>query len=160
LAKPDNDTTKAIRIAMVFDILNNKSPYGGVTLEDLAAACEVSTRSILRYLDHIENDMRRPLIRPDKNAAKGLYRLRTGYLPSISPEKALIIFLSLLQQRGSALTGQTDEIKDKLVGTLFKNKYPFESIPIEKLQERIYVVEEGLADPAKVGQLFTKLVDC
>ncbi|OPX87343.1 MAG: hypothetical protein A4E53_02525 [Pelotomaculum sp. PtaB.Bin104] len=154
------DTTKALRITKVLDILNKKSPYGGVTLKELAAACEVTTRSILRYLEQIEDELKVPIIRPEKNAAarEGLYRLDAGYLPSISPENALILFLSMLQQRGTALAGHLNEIKNALVGTLFKYKYSPQSLPVEQLQERIYVVEEQLADPARVGEIFAVLV--
>ncbi len=154
------DNTKALRIAKVIELLNKKSPYGGLTVLEMAKACDVSTRSILRYLDQIENDLGIPIIRPDKNnpQKEGLYRLDAGYLPSISPEKALIIFLSLLQQQGSALAGHTNEIKDALLGTLFKYKYSPQTLPAEQLQDRIYIVEEKLADPAKVGEIFAKLV--
>ncbi|MDD2421599.1 MAG: WYL domain-containing protein [Heliobacteriaceae bacterium] len=159
MAGSDLDTTKALRIARLLDLLNRKSPYGGVSCREMAAACEVSTRSIHRYLHQIENDLRIPLVRPEKNTRKGgLYRLDAGYLPAISPEKALIIFLSLLQQKGSALAGHTNEIKDVLVGTLFKYKYSPQSLPVEHLQERIHIVEERLADPAGVGDIFAKLV--
>ena len=113
----------------------------------MANACGVSARSILRYLDHIENDMNIPLVRPERNNSRkqGLYRLDAGYLPSISPEKALIIFLSLLQQKGSALAGHINELKDALVGTLFKYKYTSESLFVDELQKRIHIVEEQLA---------------
>jgi len=116
------DNTKALRIAKVIELLNKRSPYGGMTLAGLAEACGVTPRSILRYLEQIEDDMGIPLLRPEKNTSenKGLYRLDAGYLPSLSPEKALIILLSLLQQKGSALAGHTNEIKDALIGTLFK----------------------------------------
>lgn len=154
------DATKTLRINKVMDLLNKRSPYGGVTCKELASACRVSTRSILRYLDYMENYLGVAIVRPEKNTSKkeGLYRLDAGYLPSISPEIALIIFLSLLQQKGSALAGYINEIKDALIGTLFKYKYSPHSLPVEQLQERIYVVEEQLADPAKVGELFAKLV--
>jgi len=128
----------------------------------MAAACKVSTRTIQRYLDHIENDLRIPLVRPERNTSKGggegLYRLDAGYLPPVSPEKAVIIFLSLLQQKGSALAGHINEIKDALVGTLFKYKYSPHSLPVDKLQDRIHIVEEKLADPEGVGRIFSVLV--
>jgi len=156
----DHDTTKALRIAKVIELLNKKSPHGGATLKELAEACEVSTRSILRYLEQIENDMNIAIVRPEKNTAKkeGLYRLDAGYLPSISPEKALVILLSLMQQKGSALAGHNNELKDALIGTLFKYKYNPQTLPIEQLQERIHIVEDQLADPVKVSDIFTKLV--
>jgi proteasome accessory factor B len=156
----EHDTTKALRIAKVIELLNMKSPYGGVTVREMAEACEVTTRSILRYLEQIENEMGTLIVRPEKNTAKkeGLYRLDAGYLPSISPQKALIIFLSLLQQQGSALAGHTNELKEALVGTLFKYKYTSQSLSVEQLQDRIYIVEEQLTEPARVGEIFAKLV--
>lgn len=153
------DSTKALRIAKLIELINKRSPYGGVALSEMAEACEVTKRSILRYLEQIENDMGVPLIRPEKsNSAKGLYRLDAGYLPSISPEKALIILLSLLQQEGSALAGHTNELKDALIGTLFKYKYSPQSLPVEQLQERIHLVEEQLAEPDRVSEIFDKLL--
>jgi proteasome accessory factor B len=156
----DQDTTKALRIAMVVELLNKKSPYGGVTLKEMADFCNVSIRSILRYLEKIENEMRIPLVRPQKNTSRkhGLYRLDAGYLPSISPEKALIIFLSLLQQKGSVLAGHTNELKDALVGTLFNYKYTAESLCVEELQNRVYIVEEQLADSSGVSKIFARLL--
>ncbi len=156
----DHDTTKALRIAKLLDLLNKRSPYGGISISEMAKALEVSTRSIHRYLDQIEYDMNKPIVRPERNTSKkeGLYRLDVGYLPSISPEKALVIFLSLLQQKGSALAGHTNELKDALVGTLFKYKYNPQTLPVEKLQERIHIVDEQLAEPAKVSEIFSKLV--
>ncbi len=153
-------TTKALRIARLLDLLNKKSPYGGISIGEMAEALEVSTRSIHRYLDHIENDMNKPIVRPERNTSgkKGLYRLDAGYLPSISPEKALVIFLSLLQQKGTALAGHTNELKDALIGTLFKYKYNPKTLPTEQLQERIHIVDEQLAEPDKVSEMFTKLV--
>jgi predicted DNA-binding transcriptional regulator YafY len=156
----DHDTTKALRIAKVIEILNKKSPYGGATLKELADSCDVTTRSILRYLEQIENDMNTAIVRPERNTSKveGQYRLDVGYLPSISPEKALVILLSLMQQKGSALAGHTNELKDALIGTLFKYKYNPKTLPVEQLQERIHIVDEQLADPARVSDIFTKLV--
>lgn len=160
MAKGKADSTKALRMAKVMDLLNKRSPYGGVTCQEMAEACRVSARSILRYLDFMENDLGIAIVRPERNASKkeGMYRLDAGYLPSISPERALIIFLSLLQQEGTALAGHINEIKDALVGTLFKYKYSPQTLPVEELQKRIYVVEEQLADPARVGEIFARLV--
>ncbi len=159
MAGTNPGTTKALRITKLLNLLNKKSPYGGVSCKEMAEVCEFSTRTILRYLDHIENDLGVAIVRPERNISRkeGLYRLDAGYLPSISPEKAMIIFLSLLQQKGSALAGHANEIKDALVGTLFKYKYSPRSLPVEELQKRIYLVEEQLADPVKVGRIFARL---
>ncbi|MCL4441209.1 MAG: WYL domain-containing protein [Firmicutes bacterium] len=145
----------------ILGILNKKSPYGGVTISELKEKCGVSERQIYRDLDYLENEMRVGLVRPEKNISKkeGLFRLDAGYLPCISPEKATIIFLSLLQQKGSALTGSLNEIKDALVSTLFKYKYSPESLQPDKLQDRIHIVEEELTDPAEVGDHFARLIE-
>lgn len=161
MPKSRSDSTRVLRLNIILDILNKKSPYGGAAIAELRERCGVSERQIYRDLDHIENELRVGLVRPDKNSSpkEGLYRLDTGYLPSISPEKATIIFLSLLQQKGSALTGSLNEIKDTLVSTLFKYKYSPETLQTDKLQDRIHIVEEELADPGGVGENFAKLID-
>lgn len=99
MPKSRSDVTRVLRLNIILDILNKKSPYGGVTIADLKERCGVSERQIYRDLDYLENELRVGLVRPDKNTSKkeGLYRLDAGYLPSISPERATIIFLSLLQ---------------------------------------------------------------
>lgn len=86
------------------------------------------------------------------------YSLEAGYLPSISPEKATALFLSLLQQQGSALAGHINEFKDVLVSTLFRYHYDPRELAVEKLQNRIHLVEEALAEPERVGGLFAGLV--
>ncbi len=160
MAGANPGTSKPLRITKLLNLLNRKSPYGGVSCKEMANVCEVSTKTIYRYLDQIENDLGIPIVRPERNITgkERLYRLDAGYLPSISPEKAMIIFLSLLQQKGTALAGHANEIKDALIGTLFKYKYSPQSLPLDELQERIYLVEEQLADPVAVGKTFAKLV--
>ncbi len=161
MPKSRPDAGKMLRLNKIIDILNKKSPYGGVTIAELKEKCGVSERQIYRDLDHIENELKIGLVRPEKNASRkeGLFRLDAGYLPSISPEKATIIFLSLLQQKGSALTGSINEVKDALVSTLFKYKYSPESLKPDKLQDRIHIVEEELADPVEVGEHFARLIE-
>lgn len=161
MPKTGSDNTRMLRLNIILELLNKRSPYGGVTVADLAERCGVSERQVYRDLDHIENELRVGLVRPDKNTSgkEGLYRLDAGYLPSISPEKAAVIFLSLLQQKGSALTGNINEVKDALVGTLFKYKYSPESLRLDSLQDRIHIVEEELADPRAVGEHFSRLVN-
>jgi len=87
-----------------------------------------------------------------------VYCFEVGFLPSLSPEKATAIFLSMLQQQGSALAGHFNDLKDALVSTLFKYHYNPKELAVEKLQNRIHMVEEALAEPERVGDLFTKLV--
>lgn len=160
MPKTGSDNTRVLRLNIILEMLNKKSPYGGVTIAQLKERCGVSERQIYRDLDHLENELRVGLVRPEKNTSpkEGLYRLDAGYLPSISPEKAIIIFLSLLQQKGSALTGSLNEIKDALISTLFRYKYSPETLMMESMQDRIHIVEEELADPRGVGENFSRLV--
>lgn len=159
--KPKNDATKNLRINMIIDLINKKTPYNGITVQELAEKLEVSERQIYRDLSTIKNDLRTPLVEKKcliEGILKTHYYLEVGYLPSISPERAVAIFLGLLQQQGSALTGQLNEIKDNLVSTLFKYHYNPKELAVEKLQNRIHFVVERLAEPERIGDLFTKLM--
>jgi proteasome accessory factor B len=151
------DATRGLRLNMIIDWLNKKTPYGGVTVKELAEKFEVSERQIYRDLNAIENYLRVPLVRQEtgKTVRVGI---KAGYLPGLSPQTATVIFLSLLQQKGSALSGHLNEIKDALVSTLFKYHYDPKELAVEKLQKRIHIVEEALAEPEKVGGLFNALV--
>nr|WP_152948245.1 transcriptional regulator [Desulfofundulus thermobenzoicus] len=142
---------------MIIDQLNKKTPYGGVTVKELAEKFEVSERQIYRDLNTIENHLRVPLVRHETGKTVRV-SIKAGYLPGLSPEKATVIFLSLLQQKGSALSGHINEIKDAIVSTLFKYHYDPKELAVEKLQKRIHIVEETLTDPEKVGGLFAALV--
>lgn len=159
MASSNKDITNQMRINKLLNLLNIRSPRGGISCSEMAEACGVTKRSIYRYLVYIENVLNVSIIRPKKNTVykEGLYRLDAGFLPMISPDKALIIFLILLQQKGSALACHTNEIRDALVSTLFTFKVPPKSLQVDLLQERIYVVEEQLAEPARVGEIFSKL---
>ncbi|MBO8138599.1 MAG: DeoR family transcriptional regulator, partial [Desulfotomaculum sp.] len=107
-ASPKKDLTKKLRINMIIDLINKKTPYGGVTKKELVEKFEVSEKTIERDLNTIENEFRVPIIRQEKivdGVKRIYYNLEAGYLPSLSPEKATVLFLSLLQQKGSALAG-------------------------------------------------------
>jgi len=159
--RPKKDASKGLRLNKIVDYLNKKTPYGGVTVKELVEKFEVSERQIHRDLNTIQNEFRVPIIKNERlpGGEKHIfYCLEAGYLPSLSPEKATVLFLSLLQQKGSALAGQLNELKDVLVSTLFKYHYNPAELAVEKLQNRIHLVEEDLAEPAKVGDIFAKLV--
>lgn len=159
--RPKKDASRGLRLNMIIDYINKRTPYGGVTLKELADKYEVTERQIRRDLNAIQNDLRVPLIKKEQviEGQKSIfYCLEAGYLPSLSPEKATAIFLSLLQQQGSALAGHLNDLKDALVSTLFKYHYNPAELAVEKLQNRIHVVEEALAEPERVGDLFAKLV--
>ncbi|MEW6727268.1 MAG: WYL domain-containing protein [Bacillota bacterium] len=156
LAAPQVDLTRSLRINKIIELLNEATPTGGLTVKDLAEACEVSERQVYRDLKAIEEQVGIELERRGKTQT--LYRLKRCYLPPLSPDRALIIYLTLLQQQGSPLAGQTEGLKRLLVTHLFKNRYPVEAFPFEKLQQRVHIVDEGLADPAEVGGVFTRLL--
>lgn len=155
---PKRDTAKGLRINIIIDQLNKKTPYGGVTVRELAEKFEVTERTIYRDLKVIENDLVVPLVRQEDGRGSRI-RLKHGYLPSLSPEKATVIFLSLLQHKGSALTGHIEEIKNALISTLFKYHNNPQKLATDNLQNRIHIIEESLADPLKTGEHFIKLVD-
>ncbi|AEF93542.1 transcriptional regulator-like protein [Desulfotomaculum nigrificans CO-1-SRB] len=159
--RPKKDATRGLRLNMMIDLINKKTPYGGVTVKELMDKFEVSERQIHRDLNTIVNEMRVPLIKHERvieGSKRTCYCLEVGYLPSLSPEKATVLFLSLLQQKGSALTGHLNELKDALVSTLFKYHYDPKELAVEKLQNRIHLVEETLVEPERVGEMFSKLV--
>lgn len=159
--KQKKDTAKVLRLNMMVELVNKKTPYGGVTVKELMDKFEVSDRQVYRDLYTIENDLGIPLIKNERvieGVKKIYYRLEVGYLPSLSPEKATVLFLSLLQQKGSALTGYLNELKDALVSTLFKYHYDPKELAVEKLQNRIHLVEETLVNPEHVGEMFSKII--
>jgi len=146
---------------MLIDYINKRTPYGGVTINELADKYEVTDRQIRRDLNTIQNELGHALIKTEqviegKKCAK--FCFKAGYLPSLSPEKATVVFLSILQQQRSALAGHLNELKDALVSTLFKYHYNPAELAVEKLQNRIHLVEEALARPDLVGDMFAKLV--
>lgn len=62
---PKRDTAKGLRINIIIDQLNKKTPYGGVTVRELAERFEVTERTIYRDLKVIENDLVIPLVRQE-----------------------------------------------------------------------------------------------
>lgn len=155
------DVTKCTRLNGIIYYVNRRTPYGWVTVRELADRFDVSTRTILRDLDVIRHDLNVPLEIEEKvidGKRMNCYQLREGFLPSISPERATVLLLSLFQQSGSALSGHVDELKDALVSTLFRYHYNPEELASEKLQKRIHFIEEVLAEPERVGDIFDKLV--
>ena len=156
-ARAKKDTSRGLRLNLIIDVLNKKTPYGGVTVKELAEKFEVSERQIYRDLNTIENDMRVPLLRQEGDGGVRV-RIEAGYLPSLSPEKATVLFLSLIQQKGSCLSGHLNDIKDAIISTLFKYHYDPKELAVEKLQKRIHIVEETLAEPERIGEIFSRLV--
>ncbi len=152
------DAAKSLRLSAIIDLLNKRTPFGGITVKELAQKMEVSERQIYRDLKSIEDGLRVPLVREGSGGAVRV-RLKAAYLPSLSPEQATVVLLCLLQQKGTALSGYLNEIKDTLIATLFKYRYNPAELAPDKLQKRIHIVEERLADPLKVGEIFSCLVD-
>lgn len=159
--KKGKDNSRSTRLGQILDRLNFKTPYGGVTVKELGERFGVTERQVHRDLRAIQNDFKRPLVKREVviDGRKCIfYALEAGYLPSINPEKATALFLSLLQQQGSALTGHINGFKDVLVSTLFSYHYNPRELAVEKLQDRIHVVEEALVNPGAVGKVFAGVV--
>ena len=92
-------------------------------------------RTVYRDLCELEQELAVRVIRPERNIGnKGKYMLDNTYLPAISPEKAMFIYLSLLQQKETALTIGTGEIKEALLGTLTRNRYSPQDIALKELE--------------------------
>ncbi|NLW08097.1 MAG: WYL domain-containing protein [Clostridia bacterium] len=155
---PVPELSRTIRINKIIDLLNRTSPYGGLTTKELATKCGASERQIYRDLRTIEDDLR-IILEKETGGGQTRYRLADTFLPPLSPEQALIIFLSLIQQKGSALGGHINDIKDILVTHLFKYKYSPDRLPLEEMQQRIYIVEEMLSNPQEVSEHFGKIIN-
>lgn len=154
------ETRKSVNLSKLVDLLNRATPQGGLTIIDLAEKTGVSQRTIYRYLDILEIDLGLCIERPRKHSSEcGRYKLVRVYLPSISPEKALFIYLSLLQQKGTALGVSIHDIKQALLATLTRNKYSIRDISLNNLESRIYIVDEVLANPDEVGEHLLKILE-
>lgn len=155
------DATRGLRINMIIDYINKRTPYGGVSIHELAEKYGVSERQIRRDLKTIQDNMGYALIKKEQvveGKKVGKFCFEVGYLPSLSPEKATVVFLSILQNQGSALAGHINELKNVLVSTLFKYHYNPSELAVDRLQNCIHLVEEALAEPEQVGEIFVKLV--
>ncbi|QNB45489.1 WYL domain-containing protein [Thermanaerosceptrum fracticalcis] len=154
------DMNKSARLAKLINILNQRTPAGGATLQELAEKLEVTERTVYRDLCELELELSVKIIRPDKIAGKkGRYRLENTYLPPVSPDKALFIYLSLLQQKGTPLAGRITEIKQALLTSLSKNRYSIRDISLNKLEERIHIVDQSLYEQERVGRCFLTILE-
>lgn len=153
------ELSKSARLAKLIYLLNNTTPHGGMTLEEMAKKLGVSERTVFRDLTHLEQEMQVVIIRPEREAGKkGKYRMENTYLPPLSPDKALFIYLSLLQQKDTALTMEIREIKQALIGTLTRNRFNLKDIPLDKLESRIHIVDHTLIETEKVSETFLKII--
>ncbi len=159
--KKKKDASRGLRLSMLLKHLNYKTPYGGVTVKELGEKFGITERQVHRDLRAIQDEFKEPLVKRERDMEGKkcvFYALEAGHLPSIAPEKATALFLSLLQQQGSALAGHINEFKDVLVSTLFKFHYNPRELAMDKLQNRIHMVEEALAEPGAVGKVFAVVV--
>jgi proteasome accessory factor B len=150
---------KSTRLAKLINVLNQRTPFGGATLGELAEKLDVTERTVYRDLCDLEQELNIRIVRPDRNMGeKGRYKLDNTYLPAISPEKAMFIYLSLLQQKETALTLGTQEIKEALIGTLTRNRYSLQAIALKELESRVYIVDEALIDTERVSKTFLEIL--
>ncbi|MGI6450483.1 MAG: helix-turn-helix transcriptional regulator [Desulfitobacteriia bacterium] len=150
---------RTARLTKVIDLLNKATPHGGMTIEELTARLEVSERTVYRDLVQLEEELGIALVRPEREAGKaGRYSLKDIYLPPLSPDRALFIYLSLLQQKDTALTLGIEDIKQTLIGTLAKNRFDLKDIPLDIMESRINIVDHTLTEPEKVSEIFLKIL--
>lgn len=151
---------KIDRLIKLLYYLSLKSPGGGASLSELAEKCGVCERQVYRDIGVIENSDTVKLDRPVRGMkAKGKYRLVEAFPLKIGPEAAAIIFLSILRQQGTPLAVGTNDIKDVLVASLFRNRYGDRNKELQNLHDRIHVVEEKLLDEKKCGEILLKIVE-
>lgn len=152
------DNSKPERLIMVLDLLNRYTPRGGITLEELAERADVTVESIYRYFKVITNELKRSIVKKKGEGRKYKYSLEVGHLPSLSPETATALFLCSLQQQNTVFKDYLNDIKGSLISTLFKFNINPKQLAVETLQNRVYIVEESLAQPKHVGEIFNKIV--
>ena len=151
--------TRTIRILKLMDILTKKTPSGGVTLEELVNACNVTPRQIYRDIAAIEELLGVQVIRPQKGKhSSGCYKLDQYFNINIGPETAAALFLSVLRQKGTPLAGKINDIKDTLIAALFKNRFTSSKKDLENLHKRIFIIEEELLNTNKAGEIINKLI--
>ncbi|MFZ3170867.1 MAG: WYL domain-containing protein [Carboxydocellales bacterium] len=152
--------TKIDRLIKLLYYLSLKSPGGGATLNEMAEKCGVSERQVYRDIGVIENTDTVKLERPGRGMkTSGRYKLLEAFPLKIGPEAAAVIFLSILRQQGGPLAVGTNDIKDVLVASLFKNRYGDRNSELQKLHNRIHVVEEKLLDKKKSGDILLVILE-
>lgn len=60
--KKKKDASRGLRLNMVLDDLNKRTPYGGVTVKELAVKYGVTERQVHRDLNTIQNEFKKPLV--------------------------------------------------------------------------------------------------
>jgi predicted DNA-binding transcriptional regulator YafY len=157
---PGRSAGKIDRLIKLLYYLSLKSPGGGATLAELADKCGVSERQVYRDIGVIESSDTVKMVRPERGKqAGGRYKLLEAFPLKIGPEAASIIFLSILRQKGTPLAVGTNDVKDVLVASLFRNKYGDRKDELQNLHNRIHVVEEKLLDEQKCGDILLKIMD-
>ncbi|MDA8227480.1 MAG: WYL domain-containing protein [Desulfitobacterium hafniense] len=151
---------KIDRLIKLLYYLSIKSPGGGATLNEMAEKCGVSERQVYRDIGVIENTDTVKLERPGRGMkTTGRYKLLEAFPLKIGPEAAAVIFLSILRQRGGPLAVGTNDVKDLLVASLYRNRYGDRNSELQNLHDRIHVVEEKLLDEKKSGDILLKIVE-
>ena len=151
---------KIDRLIKLLYYLSLKSPGGGATLSELADKCGVSERQVYRDIVVIENSDTVKLEKPMRGKkVNGKYRLVEAFPLKVGPKAAAVIFLSILRQQGTPLAVGTNDVKDVLVASLFRNRYGDRNSELQSLHERIHVVEEKLLDEQKCGEILLKIVE-
>lgn len=154
------DIGKSARLAKLAELLNQTTPSGGVTIRELTGKLQVTERTVYRDLCTLETEMGMGLVRPAEDPdSRGRYKLRFTYLPPLSPDRALFIYLSLLQQKGTVLGLNLPDVKQALLGTLAKYRYSPDDIALDQLEAKIHIVDDALADPELSGRHFIIILD-
>lgn len=153
---------KLLKIQRVMNLLQEKTPYGGITVAEIAEKEGISQKTVRRRLETIEIKLGTPL-REETAVENGIkvtrYSLNGYYLSGLSPKDAVAMLLGMSQQKASALSDSVKDVRKALVSSLTARKYSTADFPFETLLERTYIVEEELIDPAVTGGVFSRLLE-
>lgn len=121
-------------LQLIFNLLKDSTPQGGITLPQMAEACGVSNRNVYRYLRELEDlgiGIERPRPSQTVNSGPGTYFLKAHQLDTLTPEMIHLAFLSKVQQECFIFQNNLAYVKKIILYRLaLKNNF---KIPLEML---------------------------
>lgn len=156
---------KAERLLYLYNLLHSRIPYGGVDMDIILKSYREIMRSYgeegrsdstvkrmiyrdIKSLEEIGIAINRPA--DDKNKK---YSLKEIYLPKLPAESAAAVYTSMLLYNDTLLEPVIAAAREELEKSLLKTR----QIPY-KIQQRIYVVGDTLAEPKEFGDILGQLI--
>ena len=101
-------------LRLIFKLLRDHTPQGGITVPQMATACAISPRNVYRYLRELEAlgiGIERPRPSQSAKAGPGLYSLTANQPEDLTPEMLHLAFLSKVQQECVIFQQNLDYVK-------------------------------------------------